>query len=168
MWRLRIVLHENAATINMPACTPSDSGDLTAVNRAFISPACGYKCELMQVAAVKLANDFASGGSLETNVLQLNATPSTHFEYQVICEEGKCVAKQSRCRKTNHSAAAATSITQWNLNSKREALPYGRQIRLQTSPVLLGKQDTWRRRDSQPSLRDLCCNLLFADVHECT
>lgn len=50
----------------------------------------------MQVADAKLANDFASGGSLETNVLQLNATPRIHSEYQVICEEGKCAAEQSR------------------------------------------------------------------------
>lgn len=112
MRRVWSVLHENAAAINMPACSPSDSGDLTAVNGGFISPACGYKCELMQVAAVKLANDFASGGSLETNVLQLNATPRIHSEYQVICEEGKCVAKQSRHGRNNHSAAAAASITQ--------------------------------------------------------
>lgn len=104
------MLHENSAAINMPACSPSDSGDLTAVNRGFISPACGYKCELMQVAAVKLANDFASGGSLETNVLQLNATPRIHSEYQVIGEEGKCVAKQSRRGRNSHWAAAEPEL----------------------------------------------------------
>lgn len=131
-WTLRTLLHEIAAAINMPTCTPSDSGDLTAANGAFIPPACRYKCELMQVAAVKLANDFASGGSSETNVLQLNATPRTHFEYQLICEEEKCVAKQSRRARNNHSAAAAAAITQRNLNSERKTLPCGLQMLLQT------------------------------------
>lgn len=86
--RLATALHGNAAAINMPSSSPSDSGDLTAANGGFISPACGYKCELMQVAAIKLVNDFASGGSLETNVLQFNATARVHSEYQVICEGG--------------------------------------------------------------------------------
>lgn len=61
MWRLATALHGNAAAIIMPSGSPSDSAYLTAVNGGFISPACRYKCELMQVAAIELVKDFASG-----------------------------------------------------------------------------------------------------------
>lgn len=60
----------------------------TAVNGGFISPTCGYKCELMQVAAIEPGEGFCVGGSLERNVLQFNATARVRREYQVICERG--------------------------------------------------------------------------------
>lgn len=164
------MLHGNAAGINMPSSSPSDSGDLTAVSGGFISPACGYKCELMQVAAIKLVNDFASGGSLETNVLQFNATARVHSEYQVICEGGKCVAKQSHRTGNNHTAAVRASITQSNLNSERKALPHSQQSRLWTHLALFGNaRDLAVIQSRASSPRDLCCcNLLFADLHGCT